>query len=121
MCGWRGSCVLWRVTLGGCCVAKFQLLLQEEGCESFAKECLFCLISSPPAPNSFSLPSLPPLLAGPTGKVLLLPEDPNAVVICVATGTGIAPFRTFWRRMFMENIPGYKFTGGWCPHASLAL
>ena len=51
--------------------------------------------------------------AGPTGKVLLLPEDPNAVVICVATGTGIAPFRTFYRRMFVENVPNYKFTGGW--------
>lgn len=50
-------------------------------------------------------------MTGPTGKVLLLPEDPNAVVIMVATGTGIAPFRTFWRRMFMENVPNYKFTG----------
>ena len=30
--------------------------------------------------------------AGPTGKVLLLPEDPNAVIICVATGTG-----GFWK------------------------
>lgn len=50
-------------------------------------------------------------MTGPTGKLLLLPEDPNAVVICVATGTGIAPFRTFWRRMFIENIPNYKFTG----------
>lgn len=50
-------------------------------------------------------------MTGPTGKVLLLPEDPNAVIICVATGTGIAPFRTFWRRMFMENVPNYKFTG----------
>ena len=50
--------------------------------------------------------------AGPTGKVLLLPPELNAVVICVATGTGIAPFRTFWRRMFLENIPAYKFTGG---------
>lgn len=45
--------------------------------------------------------------------MLLLPEDPNAVIICVATGTGIAPFRTFYRRMFMENVPNYKFTGGW--------
>ena len=45
--------------------------------------------------------------------MLLLPEDLNAVVIMVATGTGIAPFRTFWRRMFMENVPTYKFTGGW--------
>ena len=29
-------------------------------------------------------------MTGPTGKVLLLPEDPNSVVIMVATGTGIA-------------------------------
>lgn len=27
-------------------------------------------------------------MTGPTGKVLLLPEDPNAVIICVATGEG---------------------------------
>lgn len=33
--------------------------------------------------------------------MLLLPEDTNAVVIMVATGTGIAPFRTFWRRMWV--------------------
>lgn len=63
---------------------------------------------APPPPRSLS--------TGPTGKVLLLPEDPNAVIICVATGTGIAPFRTFWRRMFMENVPNYKFTGGWGGH-----
>ena len=50
-------------------------------------------------------------MTGPTGKVLLLPEDPNAVIIMVATGTGIAPFRSFWRRMFYENVPNYKFTG----------
>jgi ferredoxin--NADP+ reductase len=43
--------------------------------------------------------------------VLLLPEDTSQVVIMVATGTGIAPFRTFWRRQFIENVPGYKFTG----------
>lgn len=50
-------------------------------------------------------------MTGPTGKVLLLPEDPNAVMICVATGTGIAPYRAFWRRCFYENVPNYKFTG----------
>lgn len=50
-------------------------------------------------------------MTGPTGKVLLLPENPNTPVIMVATGTGIAPFRTFWRRMFLENVPNYKFTG----------
>jgi ferredoxin--NADP+ reductase len=51
------------------------------------------------------------MMTGPAGKVLLLPTNPNAPVITVATGTGIAPFRTFWRRCFMENIPTYKFTG----------
>lgn len=44
-------------------------------------------------------------------QVLLLPEDKNAVLICVATGTGIAPYRSFWRRCFYENVPDYKFTG----------
>jgi len=51
------------------------------------------------------------LMTGPTGKILLMPEDPNAAVIMVATGTGIAPFRSFWRRMFFEDVPNYKFTG----------
>jgi ferredoxin--NADP+ reductase len=50
-------------------------------------------------------------MTGPTGKILLMPEDPNAVLICVATGTGIAPFRSFWRRCFYENVPNYKFGG----------
>ena len=35
-------------------------------------------------------------MTGPTGKVLLLPSDPNAVHIMVATGTGIAPYRCAW-------------------------
>ena len=48
------------------------------------------------------------LPAGPTGKILLMPEDPNAVLIMIATGTGIAPYRAFWRRMFIENVPNYK-------------
>jgi ferredoxin--NADP+ reductase len=50
-------------------------------------------------------------MTGPTGKVLLMPEDPNAVYIMVATGTGIAPYRSFWRRQFLEDVPNYKFTG----------
>eukprot|EP00200_Dunaliella_tertiolecta_P002447 CAMPEP_0202342650 /NCGR_PEP_ID=MMETSP1126-20121109/3128_1 /ASSEMBLY_ACC=CAM_ASM_000457 /TAXON_ID=3047 /ORGANISM="Dunaliella tertiolecta, Strain CCMP1320" /LENGTH=340 /DNA_ID=CAMNT_0048933645 /DNA_START=86 /DNA_END=1108 /DNA_ORIENTATION=- len=50
-------------------------------------------------------------LTGPTGKVLLMPPEENAVLICVATGTGIAPYRAFWRRCFYENVPNYKFNG----------
>eukprot|EP00245_Coleochaete_scutata_P007427 TRINITY_DN22838_c0_g1_i1.p1 TRINITY_DN22838_c0_g1~~TRINITY_DN22838_c0_g1_i1.p1 ORF type:complete len:375 (-),score=92.15 TRINITY_DN22838_c0_g1_i1:373-1497(-) len=50
-------------------------------------------------------------LIGPTGKVMLLPEDPNANVIMIATGTGIAPYRGFLRRMFMEDVPNYKYGG----------
>ena len=51
------------------------------------------------------------ICAGPTGKVLLLPPEKNAVHIMVATGTGIAPYRAYLRRMFMEDVPDYKFTG----------
>jgi ferredoxin--NADP+ reductase len=40
-----------------------------------------------------------------------MPKEENAVLICVATGTGIAPFRSFWRRCFFEDVPNYKFTG----------
>ncbi|KAI8465221.1 MAG: ferredoxin-NADP reductase [Monoraphidium minutum] len=50
-------------------------------------------------------------MTGPAGKVLLLPESPKSVLICVATGTGIAPFRSFWRRCFFESVPGWKFDG----------
>jgi len=51
-------------------------------------------------------------ITGPSGKVMLLPEDdPNAVHIMVATGTGIAPYRAYLRRMFMEDVPTYKFGG----------
>ena len=45
-------------------------------------------------------------LTGPAGKVMLLPEkDPNTDYIMVATGTGIAPYRGFVRRLFVEKTP----------------
>ncbi|HEY9817568.1 MAG TPA: ferredoxin-NADP reductase [Candidatus Obscuribacterales bacterium] len=42
-------------------------------------------------------------ITGPVGKEMLLPEDPEAKVIMMATGTGIAPFRAYLWRMFKEE------------------
>ena len=39
-------------------------------------------------------------ITGPVGKEMLLPDDEEANVIMFATGTGIAPMRTYLRRMF---------------------
>jgi len=50
-------------------------------------------------------------ITGPVGSSFLLPEDPNANVIMMATGTGIAPFRAFLWRMFKEQHEDYKFNG----------
>eukprot|EP00850_Spirogloea_muscicola_P021580 SM000255S08759 [mRNA] locus=s255:62245:63683:+ [translate_table: standard] len=51
-------------------------------------------------------------VTGPSGKVMLLPEgDPAATHIMVATGTGIAPYRGYLRRMFMEDVPTFQFSG----------
>ena len=45
-------------------------------------------------------------MTGPAGKVMLMPEeDPKTDLIMVATGTGIAPYRGFIRRLFVENTP----------------
>ena len=45
-------------------------------------------------------------MTGPSGKVMLMPEEKNDVdYIMVATGTGIAPYRGFIRRLFTETTP----------------
>jgi len=54
-------------------------------------------------------------ITGPVGKEMLLPEDPNANIIMMATGTGIAPFRAYLWRMFKDEEkaanPDYQFNG----------
>ena len=51
-------------------------------------------------------------LTGPVGKGLLLPESPDADIIMVATGTGVAPYRGFVKRLFDEKTPANDaFTG----------
>lgn len=40
---------------------------------------------------------------------MLMPEkNPNADLIMVATGTGIAPYRAFIRRLFVEDTPAAR-------------
>merc|ERR1712060_733434 len=43
------------------------------------------------------------LITGPTGAEMLLPEDPNSNVIMLATGTGIAPMRSYLRLLFNDK------------------
>ncbi|AMW29921.1 MULTISPECIES: ferredoxin--NADP reductase [Arthrospira] len=50
-------------------------------------------------------------ITGPVGKEMLLPEDEDATIIMMATGTGIAPFRAFLWRIFKEQHEDYKFKG----------
>lgn len=60
-------------------------------------------------------PGDPVKITGPVGKEMLLPEDPEANIIMMATGTGIAPFRAYLWRMFKEKEraanPDYQFKG----------
>ncbi|MBE9045019.1 ferredoxin-NADP reductase [Pleurocapsales cyanobacterium LEGE 10410] len=52
-------------------------------------------------------------ITGPVGKEMLLPEDEDANIVMIATGTGIAPFRAYLWRMFLEGDknPDYNFKG----------
>lgn len=50
-------------------------------------------------------------ISGPVGVAMLMPQDPDATIIMLATGTGVAPFRAFMRRAFSENNPDYNFKG----------
>lgn len=58
-------------------------------------------------------PGLSVRMTGPSGKVMLLPEkEPKTDYIMVATGTGIAPYRGFVRRLFTETTPaGEAYSG----------
>ncbi|GMY28246.1 Ferredoxin--NADP reductase, leaf isozyme, chloroplastic [Fagus crenata] len=51
-------------------------------------------------------------ITGPIGKEMLMPKDPNATVIMLATRTGIAPFRSFLWKMFFEKHESYKLATG---------
>merc|ERR1712227_664969 len=44
------------------------------------------------------------LITGPTGAEMLLPENADANIIMLATGTGIAPMRSYCRLLFHDKV-----------------
>jgi len=42
-------------------------------------------------------------ITGPVGKEMLLPDEEDANIVMLATGTGIAPMRAYLRRMFQPT------------------
>ncbi|CAE8628292.1 unnamed protein product [Polarella glacialis] len=44
------------------------------------------------------------MITGPTGAEMLLPDDPEANIVMLATGTGIAPMRSYMRLLFNDKV-----------------
>merc|ERR1719236_71514 len=42
-------------------------------------------------------------ITGPVGTEMLLPQDPDSAIIMLATGTGIAPMRSYLRLLFNDK------------------
>jgi ferredoxin--NADP+ reductase len=51
------------------------------------------------------------LITGPTGAEMLLPDDQESNIIMLATGTGIAPFRSFLMKLFKDKGTKGQFKG----------
>ncbi|CAI0435499.1 unnamed protein product [Linum tenue] len=43
-------------------------------------------------------------ITGPVGKEMLMQKDPNATIVMLATGSGIAPLISFLWKMFFESM-----------------